>query len=169
MEKWKIGSCVSRSYTSRERTRISAWYWIRVLLQRWVNLALFFCFFSSVLICCYYLSTRSLRVWTLEGECIQQLDGHTSFVYSVDVLSTGEFVSAGEDRTVRIWKDGQNIQTLQQPCISVWTVAALPNDDIVVGGSDAAVRVFTRNMDRMASAEGQKEFEELLASQAIPS
>jgi phospholipase A-2-activating protein len=32
------------------------------------------------------------------------LDGHTSFVYSVDVLSTGEFVSSGEDRTVRIWK-----------------------------------------------------------------
>jgi WD40 repeat protein len=40
----------------------------------------------------------------LEGECVQQLDGHTSFVYSVDVLSTGEFVSSGEDRTVRIWK-----------------------------------------------------------------
>ncbi|KAL9558810.1 hypothetical protein MBANPS3_000710 [Mucor bainieri] len=111
----------------------------------------------------------TLRVWTLEGECIQQLDGHTSFVYSVDVLSTGEFVSAGEDRTVRIWKDGNNIQTLQQPCVSVWTVAALPNDDIVVGGSDAAVRVFTRSDERMAVAEKQKEFDDLLASQAIPS
>ncbi|KAI8048595.1 PLAA family ubiquitin binding-domain-containing protein [Gilbertella persicaria] len=86
----------------------------------------------------------TLRVWTLEGECIQQLYGHTSFVYSVSVLSTGEFVSSGEDRTVRIWKDGQCIQTLQQPCISVWTVDVLPNDDIV-------------------------EFDELLASQAIPS
>lgn len=105
----------------------------------------------------------------MEGECVQQLDGHTSFVYSVDVLSTGEFVSSGEDRTVRIWKDGQNIQTLQQPCISVWTVAALPNDDIVVGGSDATVRVFTRDAERMAVAEAQKEFDELLASQAIPS
>lgn len=105
----------------------------------------------------------------MEGECVQQLDGHTSFVYSVDVLSTGEFVSSGEDRTVRIWKDGQNIQTLQQPCISVWTVAVLPNDDIVVGGSDATVRVFTRDAERMAVAEAQKEFDELLASQAIPS
>ncbi|CAO0797417.1 unnamed protein product [Mucor circinelloides] len=111
----------------------------------------------------------TLRVWTLEGECVQQLDGHTSFVYSVDVLSTGEFVSAGEDRTVRIWKDGQNIQTLQQPCVSVWTVTALPNDDIVVGGSDSAVRIFTRSDERMAVAEKQKEFDDLLASQAIPS
>lgn len=113
--------------------------------------------------------SSTLRVWTLEGECIQQLHGHTSFVYSVDVLSTGEFVSAGEDRTVRIWKDGNNIQTLQQPCVSVWTVAALPNDDIVVGGSDAAVRIFTRSDERMAVAEKQKEFDDLLASQAIPS
>ncbi|KAI8644225.1 WD40-repeat-containing domain protein [Parasitella parasitica] len=111
----------------------------------------------------------TLRVWTLEGECVQQLYGHTSFVYTVDVLSTGEFVSSGEDRTVRIWKEGQNIQTLQQPCISVWTVAALPNNDIAIGGSDAAVRIFTRETERMAAAEAQKEFDELLASQMIPS
>ncbi|KAI9486953.1 MAG: WD40-repeat-containing domain protein [Benjaminiella poitrasii] len=111
----------------------------------------------------------TLRVWTLEGECIQQLDGHTSFVYSVDVLTTGEFVSSGEDRTVRIWKDGQCVQTLQQPCISVWTVSALPNDDFVVGGSDATIRVYTKDSERMASSEALKEFDELLASQAIPS
>ncbi|KAI7899292.1 WD40-repeat-containing domain protein [Cokeromyces recurvatus] len=111
----------------------------------------------------------TLRVWTLEGECIQQLDGHTSFVYSVNLLSTGEFVSSGEDRTVRIWKDGQCVQTLQQPCISVWTVSVSPNDDIVVGGSDATIRVYTKDPERMASPEALKEFDELLASQAIPS
>ncbi|KAF7725046.1 hypothetical protein EC973_000453 [Apophysomyces ossiformis] len=112
----------------------------------------------------------SLRVWTLDGDCIQQLYGHSSFVYSVAVLSTGEFVSSGEDRTVRIWKaDQQCIQTIQQPCISVWTVSALPNDDIVVGGSDAVVRVFTRAAERAADIELQKQFDELLASQAIPS
>ncbi|KAG0186538.1 hypothetical protein DFQ28_007637 [Apophysomyces sp. BC1034] len=130
----------------------------------------------------------TLRVWTLDGECIQQLYGHSSFIYSVAVLSTGEFVSSGEDRTVRIWKaDQQCVQTIQQPCISVWTVSALPNDDIVVGGSDAVVRIFTRAADREASAETQKvasppnimmlkfikhsfqQFDDLLASQAIPS
>ncbi|KAI8968864.1 phospholipase A-2-activating protein [Mycotypha africana] len=111
----------------------------------------------------------SLRVWTLEGQCIQQLEGHTSFVYSVKVMDSGEFVSSGEDRTVRIWKDGQCIQTLQQPCISVWTVDILPNHDIVVGGSDAAVRLYTREAERMAPVQTQKEFEELLANQAIPS
>lgn len=97
------------------------------------------------------------------------MNGHTSFIYSVHLLSTGEIVSSGEDRTVRVWKNGQCIQTLQQPCISVWTVSGLPNDDIVVGGSDATVRVYTRNEERVASPEALKEFDELLASQAIPS
>lgn len=97
------------------------------------------------------------------------MDGHTSFVYSVIVLSSGEFVSSGEDRTVRIWKDGQCIQTLQQPCISVWSVAGLPNGDIAVGGSDSVVRVFTRDSERMAVPEAQKEFDDLLANQSIPS
>ncbi|GAA5802174.1 hypothetical protein HPULCUR_007635 [Helicostylum pulchrum] len=87
---------------------------------------------------------------------------------TVIVLSTGEFVSSGEDRTVRVWKDGQCIQTLQQPCISVWSVAGLPNGDIVVGGSDSVVRVFTREAERMAVPEAQKEFDDLLANQAIP-
>lgn len=53
-------------------------------------------------------------------------------------------------------KDGQNIQTLQQPCISVWTVSALPNDDIVVGGSDAVARIFTREAERTAVPEALK-------------
>lgn len=111
----------------------------------------------------------TLRLWTLEGELVEQMDGHTSFIYSVHLLSTGEIVSSGEDRTVRVWKNGQCIQTLQQPCISVWAVSGLPNDDIVVGGSDAAVRVYTRNEERVASPETLKEFDELLANQAIPS
>ncbi|KAG1310950.1 hypothetical protein G6F61_002161 [Rhizopus arrhizus] len=110
----------------------------------------------------------TLRVWSLDGSCLQELNGHTSFVYSVDVLSTGEFVSSGEDRTVRIWRDGECIQTLQQPCISVWTVSGLPNSDIVVGGSDSVIRLFTRDEKRMASAGLLKEFDDILASQAIP-
>ncbi|KAI8880183.1 phospholipase A-2-activating protein [Backusella circina FSU 941] len=110
----------------------------------------------------------SLRIWSLDGQCLQELHGHTSFVYSVGVLESGEIVSCGEDRTARIWKDGNCIQTLQQPCITVWTVAILPNSDIAVGGSDSAVRIFTRDHERMAAAEDLKEFDELLAMQAIP-
>ncbi|KAI8067940.1 WD40-repeat-containing domain protein [Gongronella butleri] len=110
----------------------------------------------------------SVRVWSLDGQCLQELYGHTAYVYSVAVLSTGEIVSCGEDRTARVWKDGECIQTLQQPCISVWSVAALPNDDIVVGGSDAVARVYTRDLERSADPEDIKLLDDLLANQAIP-
>jgi phospholipase A-2-activating protein len=44
----------------------------------------------------------SLKLWTLSGDLIDDLHGHTSFVYSIDCLNAG-YVSSGEDRTVRIW------------------------------------------------------------------
>lgn len=45
-----------------------------------------------------------IRVWTLEGDTVYTLSGHTSFVYSLSVLPNGDLVSGGEDRTVRIWR-----------------------------------------------------------------
>jgi phospholipase A-2-activating protein len=45
-----------------------------------------------------------IRIWTTEGDLVYMLSGHTSFIYSLSVLPTGEIVSAGEDRTVRIWR-----------------------------------------------------------------
>jgi phospholipase A-2-activating protein len=43
-----------------------------------------------------------IRVWTLGGDTVYTLSGHTSFVYS---LPNGDVVSAGEDRTVHVWQD----------------------------------------------------------------
>ncbi len=79
------------------------------------------------------------------------LSGHTSFVYSVSILPNGDLVSSGEDRTVRLWKDGACAQTIVHPAISVWTVAAMPNGDIVTGASDYAIRVFSPAEERWAS------------------
>ncbi|KAL0565642.1 WD repeat protein Lub1 [Marasmius crinis-equi] len=110
-----------------------------------------------------------IRVWTLGGDIIYTLSGHTSFVYSLSVLPTGEIVSGGEDRTVRVWKDGECTQVITHPAISVWTVDSMPNGDIVSGTSDGVVRVFTSNAERWASATELKEYDEYVASQALPS
>ncbi|KAG5463048.1 MAG: WD40-repeat-containing domain protein [Olpidium bornovanus] len=88
----------------------------------------------------------SLRVWSLAGDCLQELHGHTSFVYSVTVLPTGEFVSSGEDRSVRVWK------------------GALPCGDIVVGGSDGVIRIFTRSEKRTADEVTMKVWSRVLMS-----
>lgn len=76
----------------------------------------------------------TIRRWLVSGDCLQIYYGHENFVYSIAVLPNGQdFVTSGEDRTVRVWRNGENTQTLTHPTLSIWTVCALPNGDIVSG------------------------------------
>jgi phospholipase A-2-activating protein len=98
-----------------------------------------------------------------------ELHGHENFIYSLAVLPTGEIISAGEDRTVRIWNNGQCIQVITHPAISVWDVAVCSeNGDIVTGASDKIVRVFTRSQERQATPAVISSFEESVKASAIP-
>lgn len=110
-----------------------------------------------------------IRLWTLEGLEVAQLHGHENFIYSLDILKSGELVSAGEDRTVRIWKGTECIQTITHPAISVWSVSVCKeNGDIVTGASDKIVRVFSREKQRQADEAGLREFESSVSQSAIP-
>ncbi|CAM1501523.1 Fc.00g035070.m01.CDS01 [Cosmosporella sp. VM-42] len=111
----------------------------------------------------------TLRLWKLNGQQVGELHGHESFVYSLTSLPSGELVSAGEDRTVRIWRGTECIQTITHPAISVWAVAANPETgDIVTGASDSVARVFSRRPEAVADAQTLKEFDESVKSSAIP-
>ncbi|KAK7429392.1 WD repeat protein Lub1 [Neonectria magnoliae] len=111
----------------------------------------------------------TLRLWKLNGQQVGELHGHDSFVYSLTSLPSGELVSAGEDRTVRIWRGTECVQTITHPAISVWTVAANPETgDIVTGASDGVARVFTRRPDAIADQATLKEFEDSVKSSSIP-
>ncbi|KAF8891244.1 phospholipase A-2-activating protein [Infundibulicybe gibba] len=109
-----------------------------------------------------------IRVWTLGGDLIYTLSGHTSFVYSLSVLPDGDIVSCGEDRTVRVWRDGECSQVIVHPAISVWAVSTMPNSDIVSGCSDGIVRIFSTSEERWAKESDIKEYEDKVASQALP-
>ncbi|RKF83591.1 Ubiquitin homeostasis protein lub1 [Golovinomyces cichoracearum] len=110
-----------------------------------------------------------IRFWSLSGEQMGEAHGHESFVYSLASLPTGEIVSSGEDRTLRVWKGTQCIQTITHPAVSVWSVAVCAdNGDIVSGASDNIVRVFTRSEERIASNEVIKSFEDSVKSSSIP-
>ncbi|RKP03794.1 hypothetical protein CXG81DRAFT_9068, partial [Caulochytrium protostelioides] len=110
----------------------------------------------------------SVRVWSLTGDCLQELYGHTSFIYAVCAMPNGDLVSAGEDRSARVWRNGQLLQTLMHPCVSVWCVAATAHGDLVTGGSDGRVRVFSAAPERAAPAAVQAAYTEALASTALP-
>ena len=110
-----------------------------------------------------------IRLWCLDGRQVGQLQGHESYIYSLVSLASGELVSAGEDRTVRIWRDSGCVQTITHPAISVWGVAACgENGDIVSGASDRKVRIFSRAVERQAEPEAIRAFENSVKSSSIP-
>ncbi|TVY48414.1 Ubiquitin homeostasis protein [Lachnellula occidentalis] len=111
----------------------------------------------------------TIRLWTLGGQQVAQMSGHESFVYSLVCSPSGELLSAGEDRTVRIWKGTECVQTITHPAISVWGVAVCAeNGDIVTAASDRIARVFTRDPARAADAETTKFFEDSVKESSIP-
>ena len=65
--------------------------------------------------------------------------------------------------------DGECVQTIVHPAISVWSVSSMPNGDVVSGSSDGIVRVFSASEDRWATVEELKQYDEQVASQALPS
>ncbi|ODV91669.1 hypothetical protein CANCADRAFT_74329 [Tortispora caseinolytica NRRL Y-17796] len=109
----------------------------------------------------------TVKVWSPELDLVAELKGHKNFVYQVAALSTGELVSVGEDRSVRIWKDDKCIQTIVLPTVSVWTVDVNENDDIAVGSSDSVIRVFSRSPDRWASDDQLRQFDDAVASTGV--
>ena len=78
-------------------------------------------------------------------------------------------MSSSEDRTVRIWRGSDCIQTITHPAISVWSVAVCSeNGDIVSGASDRVVRVFSQSKEREADSQAIRNFEDSVKSSSIP-
>ncbi|KAF4555894.1 PUL domain-containing protein [Elsinoe fawcettii] len=111
-----------------------------------------------------------IRLWTLDGVEVTQLHGHEAFIYSLAVVpDNGDIVSSSEDRTVRIWRNGDCVQTITHPAISVWSVAVCPETgDIASGASDKTVRVFSRNPERQADEDTIKAFQDSIKASTIP-
>lgn len=50
------------------------------------------------------LINSTIKLWSFSGNQLQELVGHTSFIYRISYIpQTGELASVGEDRTLRIW------------------------------------------------------------------
>ncbi|TIA91274.1 hypothetical protein E3P99_01156 [Wallemia hederae] len=111
----------------------------------------------------------SIKLWTFDGDNIMNLEGHTEFIYALATLPTGQIVSAGEDRSVKVWQDGECIQTIIHPSTSVWSVAAAENGDIASASSDGIVRVWTTDAARVTDDDSLKSYEKLVAGSTISS
>lgn len=109
-----------------------------------------------------------IRLWTLQGEPIAELHGHESFIYSLAVLPSGEIVSSGEDRSIRVWNGVECVQVITIPAVSVWSVSTSPEGDIIAGSSDKIARIFSRSPDRVADSDTLAEFEESVQASSVP-
>ncbi|XP_014228764.1 phospholipase A-2-activating protein-like [Trichogramma pretiosum] len=110
-----------------------------------------------------------VKHWSaITGDCLGNFYGHSNYIYSISALPGGALaVSSGEDKTVRVWHNGEADQTIDLPARSVWVVRLLPNTDIVCGTSDGVVRVFTADSQRFADPESMQKFEEAVAKDQI--
>jgi phospholipase A-2-activating protein len=109
-----------------------------------------------------------IRIWTLNGKKRKELIGHESFIYCLAVLPSGDIASSGEDRTVRIWDGPDCLQVITLPAISVWSVGACPNGDIITGSSDKIARIFTKDEKRLADPAVIAQFDEQVQSSVVP-
>lgn len=104
------------------------------------------------------------------GTCLSIFYGHSNYIYSISVFpgaGVDSFVTSSEDRTVKIWQNGECQQTVTLPAQSVWSVACLQNGDFVTGSSDGIARVFSVDPSRQAEPILQEQFASEVANTSI--
>ncbi|XP_062189711.1 uncharacterized protein LOC133892777 [Phragmites australis] len=108
----------------------------------------------------------TIKLWALTGQPLLDMIGHTSLVYSVDAHSSGLIASGSEDRSLKIWKDGICVQTIEHPgCI--WDAKFLENGDIVAACSDGTTRVWTTDTNRFCSDEELAAYSDLISQYTL--
>jgi WD40 repeat protein len=93
---------------------------------------------------------NTIKLWNLKGERLQNFEGHTSDVSSLDFSDSGnEFISASSDETVRIWRiDGGEMPSIIQHDQSIRAAVYSPGkapEFILTGCKDGTARLWETN------------------------
>ena len=88
---------------------------------------------------------KSIKLWKA-GSCIKTLSGHTDAVRSIAVLSGTEFLSAGNDASVRRWNsNGDSLGTYYGHNNYIYSMSLLKSEGWVTSGEDRSVRIWKDN------------------------
>ncbi|KAJ5080179.1 phospholipase a2-activating protein [Anaeramoeba ignava] len=136
------------------------------------------------------------KIWSENGEkVIGKLFGHENYVYSIAGNKDSKkeqdennsnipiqkssnflgvnFVTSSEDKTVKVWRDTECIDTILHPK-TVWSATWIPvynpenesyEEDIVTACADYIVRIFSRSRNRIIDAKILDEYKKTLAAQ----
>jgi len=91
----------------------------------------------------------TVKRWNLDGSLIEQYDGHENYIYSISLIINDEsnlkFATCSEDKTLRVWHNGKNQQSIRLPAQTLWSVCTTLNNDLVVGCSNGNVYIYTQD------------------------
>ncbi|ESL07248.1 hypothetical protein TRSC58_05067 [Trypanosoma rangeli SC58] len=124
----------------------------------------------------------TIIIWdtTMGSAPLCLLTAHYSLVYALSYCPARQLLfSASEDRSLKVWRGGVVdvassdlqaepvvVQSISHPCV-IWSVCVTSAGDVVTGGSDGAVRMWTTDDKRMASVEKLQSLEAAVAAQRI--
>lgn len=113
----------------------------------------------------------TIRHWSDTYDCLREFHGHSNYIYSIALNpALGDvFVTGSEDNTIRLWSVSKGAlgDALAVPAQSVWSVSCMDNSDIIVGSSDALIRVFTKDPTRTASDDLLAAYETAVATRKM--
>lgn len=101
----------------------------------------------------------TVKLWGFDGTLLQQASGHSGFIFCNTVLPTGEWITGSDDKTAKIWRNGEPVDNLDHTN-TVWDIKANNMGDIITAGADCGIRVFTKEETRLASVEERKTYVE---------
>ncbi|RNF09920.1 hypothetical protein TraAM80_01972 [Trypanosoma rangeli] len=124
----------------------------------------------------------TIIIWdtTMRSTPLCLLTAHYSLVYALSYCPARRLLfSASEDRSLKVWRGGVVdvassdlqaepvvVQSISHPCV-IWSVCVTSADDVVTGGSDGVVRMWTADDEKMASVERLQALEAAVAAQTI--
>ena len=76
-----------------------------------------------------------VKIWTIDGQKLMTMTGHQGFVFGLCCLDSGEVVSGSDDCTVKVWKDGTCVQTLNHSR-TIWAVTKNHLGDLITASED---------------------------------
>ena len=100
---------------------------------------------------------QTVKFWSFEGACLHTMTGHDGFVFCTGVLNSGDLLSGGDDRCVKVWRQGHCIDNIAHNN-SVWDIAVNEMNDVITAGADCFIRVFTKEESRLAPPEEISEY-----------
>ena len=113
-----------------------------------------------------------VKLWS-SGECLGKILAHSNFIFSVSFGIGGEFLTASEDKSAKVWalEDGgtriEERQSVSYPG-TVWFATQFGGESggIVTGCSDGIVRFFSSDPQLVANSEELSAYSSLCASAA---